>query len=79
MFAILGPSTKPREPLDYLPVPDFDADERRLVAQPLLERCGHAVPTDGTDAELAQGPSLHLRTLLQMQSDHEHNRAGMAQ
>lgn len=62
LFAILGPSTTQSHPLNDLPVPDFDANERSLVAELLHERYGHAVPTEDADAELALDPPSPLLT-----------------
>ena len=49
-FAIL------RRTLSDAPIPDFDGDERGLVAQMLYDRYGHAVAIEDADAELALAP-----------------------
>ncbi len=79
LFAILGTSTSRRQPLNHLPVPDFDADERRLVAQLLLERYGRIVTTEDVDAELALDASSRVLKLLQVPVDHERDTASEAQ
>lgn len=45
------------------PVPDFDADERSLVAQLLIERYGRIVVTQDADAELRLDPSSPTLTV----------------
>jgi hypothetical protein len=49
-FAIL------RRTLSAAPTPDFDADERGLVAQLLYDRYGHSAAIEDAEADLALDP-----------------------